>query len=204
MVILALLRVLGGARYLNVLCGEDIDFMILSDFDLENYIREGRLSIRPFDKEIIRENGVDLRLSDEVARHNSGKPAGMIVDPSDSKSLKDEYVLRKKQKEIIIGPQEQMLLSTYEFVEFPDNLMGFVELRSTWARHGLFMPPTIIDAGFAGNVTLEVFNSSRFSILLRPKVRFAHIIFATTLNRVRNAYKGKYLNQKGIHLPKLL
>lgn len=178
--------------------------MILSDFDLDNYIREKRLVVRPFDREIIRENGIDLRLSDEVARHNEKKPRGMIIDPSDPKSLREEYILKKDQREIIIAPQEQILLSTYEFVEFPDNLMGFVELRSTWARHGLFMPPTIIDAGFAGNVTLEVFNSSRFSVLLKPKMRFAHIIFATTLNRVRNAYKGKYLNQKGIRLPKLL
>ncbi len=178
--------------------------MILSDFDLENYIREKRLVVKPFEKEIIRENGIDLRLSDEVARHNPARPATKIVDPSDADSIKDEYVVEKRQKEMVIEPLTQVLLSTHEIVGLPDNLMGFVELRSTWARHGLFMPPTIIDAGFQGNVTLEVFNSSRFPILLRPKVRFAHIIFAATLNRVRNAYKGAYLNQKGIHLPKKL
>lgn len=176
--------------------------MILSDFDLENYIREGRLVVKPFEKEIIRENGIDLRLSDEVAIHNPDRPATKIVDPSDEKSIADEYVVKKKQKEIIIQPHTQILLSTHEVVGLPDTLMGFVELRSTWARHGLFMPPTIIDAGFQGNITLEVFNSSKFPILLRPKVRFAHVIFAATLNRVRNAYKGAYLNQKGIHLPK--
>ncbi len=176
--------------------------MILSDFDLENYIRERRLVVKPFEKEIIRENGIDLRLFDEVARHNTRRDPNAVIDPSDEKSLKEEYVVQRKQREIIIDPLEQVLLSTHEYVGLPDNLMGFVELRSTWARHGLFMPPTIIDAGFAGNITLEVFNSSRFPILLKPKVRFAHVIFATTLNRVRNAYKGAYLNQKGIHLPK--
>lgn len=178
--------------------------MILSDFDLESFIREKRLVIKPFEKTIIRENGVDLRLADEVARHNPNRSSSKIIDPSDEESIKDEYILQKKQKEIIVEPHSQVLLSTLEVVGLPDNLMGFVELRSTWARHGLFMPPTIIDAGFAGNVTLEVFNSSRFPILLRPGIRFSHIIFATTLNRVRNAYKGAYLNQRGIHLPKKL
>lgn len=178
--------------------------MILSDFDLESFIREKRLVVKPFEKTIIRENGIDLRLDDEVARHNLKRSSSKIIDPSDEESIKDEYILYKKQKEIVVQPHEQVLLSTFEMVGLPDNLMGFVELRSTWARHGLFMPPTIIDAGFAGNVTLEVFNSSRFPILLRPKIRFAHIIFATTLNRVRNAYKGAYLNQRGVHLPKKL
>ena len=178
--------------------------MILSDFDLESLINEKRLVVKPFDKEIIRENGLDLRISNEVAVHNPKRDSKFLIDPSDSKTLKDEYVMKKMPKGIIILPSTQVLLSTLEFVGLPDNLVGFVELRSTWARHGLLVPPTIIDAGFAGTVTLEVFNSSRFPILLRPKVRFAHVIFATTLNRVRNAYKGTYLNQKGIKLPKKL
>jgi dCTP deaminase len=86
----------------------------------------------------------------------------------------------------------------------PDNLMGFVELRSSWARHGLSMPPTIIDAGFKGDITLEVINHSTHNIALKPGVRFAHIIFAATMNRVKNTYSGKYLGQRGIRTPKLL
>ena len=178
--------------------------MILSDYDLETMIKEKRLVVKPFEKEIVRENGLDLRLSNEVARHNPDRDPGSVIDPSDPESLKDEYILEKQPNGIIIEPSTQVLLSTVEFVGLPDNLVGFVELRSTWARHGLFVPPTIIDAGFAGTITLEVFNSSRFPILLRPKVRFAHVIFATTLNRVKNAYKGTYLNQRGIFLPKKL
>lgn len=178
--------------------------MILSDFDLNNFIKDKRLIVKPFEQEIVRENGLDLRLSTEVARHNPKRDRSFVIDPSDPKTLKDEYVLEKKPNGIIIEPGTQVLLSTMEFLGLPDNLVGFVELRSTWARHGLFMPPTIIDAGFAGTITLEVFNSSRFPILLRPKVRFAHVIFATTLNRVKNAYKGKYFNQRGVKLPKKL
>lgn len=193
---------MGGILILNA--DKSLDFMILSDFDLEGLIKEKRLVIKPFEKEIIRENGLDLRLTDEVARHNMKRDSKFLIDPSNPDTLKDEYVVERCPKGVVIEPGTQVLLSTMEFIGLPDNLVGFVELRSTWARHGLFMPPTIIDAGFAGTVTLEVFNSSRFPILLRPKVRFAHVIFATTLNRVRNAYKGTYLNQRGIKLPKKL
>ena len=46
------------------------DLMILSDYDLDNIIRAKRLVIDPFQKDTIRENGVDLRLSDEMAVRN--------------------------------------------------------------------------------------------------------------------------------------
>jgi len=36
--------------------------MILSDADLKRYIREGKLIVEPFDPEIVRENGLDLRI----------------------------------------------------------------------------------------------------------------------------------------------
>jgi dCTP deaminase len=178
--------------------------MILSDFDLERLIKDGKLIVKPFDGETIRENGLDLRLSDEVARHNPRMGDGFLVDPSNPKTLGDEYVVERKPKGIIVPAGTQVLLSTLESVGLPNNLVGFIELRSTWARHGLFIPPTIIDAGFAGTVTLGVFNGSRFPILLKPGVRFAHVIFARTLNRVRNAYVGTYQNQIGIKLPKKL
>ncbi|MDE1761961.1 MAG: dCTP deaminase, partial [Candidatus Micrarchaeota archaeon] len=70
--------------------------------------------------------------------------------------------------------------------------------------HGLVMPPTIIDAGFAGNITLEIFNSSPYAIKLKPDTRFAHVIFSMTMNRVEKAYSGRYFGQRGLTPPKPL
>ncbi|MGB9732892.1 MAG: dCTP deaminase [Candidatus Micrarchaeia archaeon] len=178
--------------------------MILSDFDLENMIKDKRLVIKPFDREIIRENGIDLRLADEVAFHNPIMGEDFVIDPSNEEHVQKEYIIEKNKKAIILPPRQQVLLSTLEYIKMPDNLIGFVELRSTWARHGLIMPPTIIDAGFEGTITLEVFNASLYKIKLRPKLRFAHIIFAVTMNRVKNTYKGSYNKQKGIFKPKII
>ncbi|MEM0094834.1 MAG: dCTP deaminase [Candidatus Micrarchaeaceae archaeon] len=178
--------------------------MILSDFDLEHLIKSKRLLIKPFEKSIIRENGLDLRLADEIAYHKDGLGEDFFIDPSKESHVKKAYTIEKNCGILKIPKRSQVLLSTYEYISLPDNLVGFVELRSTWARHGLSMPPTIIDAGFSGNVTLEVFNNAPYGILLRPKTRFAHIIFATTMNKVKNTYKGKYLGQRGIKLPKVI
>jgi len=178
--------------------------MILSDFDLESYIGGGRLVVDPYDTNSVRENGLDLRLADEIAVKNTALEKGFIIDPYDAESVKKEYVITKKLPELVIAPRTQVLLSTLEHLELPDNLMGFVELRSTWARHGLSMPPTIIDAGFKGTITLEVINHGDYGLRLLPKTRFAHIIFSTTLNKVRNTYSGTYLGQRGIKLPKVI
>ncbi len=177
--------------------------MILSDYDLDNIIRAKRLVIDPFEKDTIRENGVDLRLSDEMAVRNPKLNSESVFDPTDEKHVKDEYVLSRGDK-LIIPAHSMVLMSTKEYLSMPNNLMGFVEIRSTWARHGLSMPPTIIDAGFKGTVTLEVINNAPHAIMLKPDMRFAHVIFATTLNEVTNAYKGSYLEQRGIKLPKVI
>jgi len=173
--------------------------MILSDFDLMNYIRSGRLMIDPFTPTIIRENGVDLRLGGEIARLRNAK--GVLDTGVENPELSAYYVIEVGD-EFIIKPREKILVTTYERIRLPKDIMAFVELRSSFARLGLSMPPTIIDAGFEGNITLEVEGSS-FPVKLHKGQRFAHIIFAKTLNPVENPYQGKYQGQRGVTLPRL-
>ncbi|MGC8568351.1 MAG: dCTP deaminase [Candidatus Micrarchaeia archaeon] len=177
--------------------------MILSDFDIMNMVKSGRMSIKPFAKDIIRENGADFRLANEIARHVAPEK-DFVLDPTDKKAVENSYKIEKNKKELIINSHEQVLLSTYETISMPDDVAGFVELRSTWARHGLSMPPTVIDAGFKGTVTLEVFNNAPYGIKLKPGLGFAHIIFIKTSSKVASAYSGIYQNQNGIHLPKVI
>ena len=179
--------------------------MILSDFDLDNYIRDKRLVIDPFDRSCVKENGIDLKLEGEIAIMNEKLGKDFILDPYNEEHIKKEYtVVKSKVEKLIIPSRAHVMLTTVESVKMPDNLMGFVELRSTWARHGLSMPPTIIDVGFEGTITLEVVNNAPFGISIKPYERFAHVIFATTLNRVKTEYKGFYSGQRGIRLPKAL
>ena len=87
------------------------------------------------------------------------------------------------------------LASTLETLTLPDDLMAFVELRSTWARRGLLMPPTVVDAGFTGNLTLEIFAAKPVPVPYGE--RFAHLIFAR-LTGPSTPYTGKYRGQRGI------
>ncbi len=177
--------------------------MILSDVDILNMMRNKRLVIRPFNDETVRENGIDCRITGEVARHvRTGK--SFVLDPSKKEHIAKAYRITVEDSGIVMRPHEQVLLSTHEYLEMPDDIAGFVELRSTWARHGLSMPPTIIDAGFKGTITLEVVNNAPYSILLRPMQRFAHIIFEKLDSRTGSGYSGFYFKQRGIKLPRVL
>jgi dCTP deaminase len=171
--------------------------LILSDFDLRNYIREGRLIIEPLTDETIRENGVDLRLGNQIARL---KKLNKTLDPKKCRNLKEFFTVESGVS-FLINPYEKILVSTLERVSLPADLMGFVELRSTFARCGLIMPPTIIDGGFEGNITLEIMGSS-FPLKLYSGERFAHIVFAKLTSPLGKPYKGKYQGQTGITLPK--
>jgi len=173
--------------------------MILSDFDLTSYIRSGRLVIEPFSEEIIRENGIDLRLGNQIARL---RDTDEVLDTRNPEADLSSFYVIEEGETFIINPREKVLLTSLEYIKLPNDLMAFVELRSSFARLGLLMPPTIIDAGFEGTVTLEIQGSS-FPIKLYRGQRFAHVIFSRTLNPVFKPYKGKYQGQQGVTLPKL-
>ena len=115
--------------------------MILSDFDLRNYIKSGRLKIEPFSEEIIRENGLDLRLGNTIARL---RKISKVFDYRSAANINDYYVIEKGEY-FIIEPNERVLLHTLEYIKLPPELMGFVNLRSTYARLGLSIPPCIAE-----------------------------------------------------------
>jgi deoxycytidine triphosphate deaminase len=169
--------------------------MILSDRDLKYYLQKNWIKIEPFSREIIRENGIDLRIGTQFARLNKTDKVFEI-----GKNLADFYTITHSN-DFIVLPHEHILMTTMEYIELPNDVMAFVNLRSTFARLGLFIPPTIVDAGFKGQLTIEIVGSE-FPIMLKSGTRFLHLIFAKTLTPVENPYHGKYQNQENVTLPK--
>jgi len=172
--------------------------MILAGNEIKKLIEKGELKIEPLEEEIIRENGLDLRIGEEYAIYAFKNQVIDICEISSSTHLFSK--VEAKDGRIVIPPNEFILLTTLEYVKFPKNVVGFCNLRSTLARYGLTIPPTIVDAGFEGNLTIEVVNSSDNYIVLRPGVRFLHVILVKMEGEAK--YYGKYLGQRGVTLPK--
>ncbi|WP_126449774.1 dCTP deaminase [Sulfodiicoccus acidiphilus] len=170
--------------------------MILGDRDLKYFIDRGLIKVEPFSEDTVRENGLDLRVGKQIARMVNAGVLRLGEDVSNFFKVEDG-------EEFVINPSEHVLLTTQEYLELPTDVMAFVNLRSSFARLGLFIPPTIVDAGFKGELTIEVVGSA-FPVELRAGTRFLHLVFAKTLTPIERPYSGKYQGQRGVTLPKFV
>jgi dCTP deaminase len=172
--------------------------MILSDLDLKRYLDAERLQINPLNEESIRENGLDLRFGREFAVMK-----GRVGKPFDVRSANDVgqfFDVYSEVSDFVIPPHSRCLAHTLETVKLPKDLMGFCELRSSYARLGFSIPPTIVDAGFEGQLTIELSGSS-FPVKVYPFDRFLHVVFSELTSPTVKPYTGKYQSQTGVQLP---
>lgn len=95
-------------------------------------------------------------------------------------------------------PNHFVLATTRESIRIPNNMAAYVEGRSSIGRLGLQVQNAgFIDAGFEGQITLELDNQSPFPIILQVGVRICQIVFVQMLEKAEQPYAGKYLNQRG-------
>lgn len=165
--------------------------MILSDNEIRRMLREKSLMIEPIEENQIQPASVDIRLGDSFCMLNDCK-SGII-----NIREKPEYMNITREK-IILFPGQFILGTTMEYIKLPDNMTAFVEGRSSLGRLGLFVQNAgWVDPGFDGEITLELFNASRFSIELHSGDRIAQIVFAKMERSADKPYAGKYNGQKG-------
>ena len=169
--------------------------MILSDKDIKMYIERGELVINPFFEDTIRENGIDLRIGRMIGRFIRSNG---VFDPK--KDNPSNFIKLEENESFIIYPNEHILLHTIEYIKMPRDLMAFINLRSSFARIGLILPPTIVDANFEGQLTVELIGSN-FPIKLYKDMRFLHLVFGKLMNMAEKPYKGRYQGQKGVQIP---
>ncbi len=175
---------------------------VLSNVDIEENISIGKLKIQGMNKDTIRENGLDLTISEIYAIENPDYQ-NRFVDLHDQDPNRFKKIdTTNSGRFIIIYSHSFVLLSTKEYIELPSDIVGFCAIRSTIARSGLMIPMTIVDAGFKGTLTIEIFNASKKDIILYAGDRFLHVILEYTKTPCDKPYNGSYQNQKEVREPK--
>ncbi len=167
--------------------------MILGSSDIRARMETASLSIEPIMDDTVRENGVDLRVGDEILRIRKNDK---VVDTLDAASMENVYSRESVQDGFVLQPNERLLIKIKEKVRLPNDLVGFCNIRSTFARLGVSIPPTIIDAGFDGYLTILIIGSN-VPIMIKTGTRFLHVVFSTTKSAVDKPYAGKYQNSGG-------
>jgi dCTP deaminase len=79
----------------------------------------------------------------------------------------------------VLHPGEFALGSTLEYFQFPNDLAGRIEGRSSIGRLGLQVHATagFVDPGFEGVVTFELINVGNLPIQMKPGLRLAQMCF---------------------------
>lgn len=165
--------------------------MILSDGEIREYIEAGHLVVEPIDDVQIQPASIDIRLGNTFS----------VVDNATNSILRLDDEVRYKtitQEKYILLPGQFVLATTVEYVALPNNLTAFVEGRSSLGRLGLFIQNAgWVDPGFEGEITLELYNASRFAIELKAGWRVGQLVFAKMEMDAQNPYAGKYQKQRG-------
>lgn len=164
--------------------------MVLSDFTLKQMLKSGELVVEPLTPEQIQPASIDLRLG----RHF------LKVDENCVESIAMNEKIRYieiERDEIVIPPHSFLLATTMEYIKLPKDITAFVEGRSSIGRMGLFIQNAgWVDAGFEGEITLELFNANRLPIKLVAGRRVCQLVFARMDREAENPYNGKYQRQR--------
>ncbi len=164
--------------------------MIVSDSSLRLLLARGEIVVEPLEDYQIQPASVDLRLGDHFLKVDENSVESISLD-------RPLAYVEIKRAEIVIPPQSFLLAVTREFIRLPADITAFVEGRSSIGRIGLFIQNAgWVDPGFAGTITLELFNANRLPIRLAAGRRICQIVFARMDSAASRPYAGKYQNQR--------
>lgn len=198
--------------------------MLLSDKKIKEYVKQGKIIITPFEESQIGPSSYDLRLGFKFRVFKNIGDA--YIDP---KSFNDELIgkeenenyivyhykytdlfqLKSENSIFVIHPYEFVLASIYEYIKLSDNIAAQIQGRSSFARLGLIIHTSAgwVDPGYSGHLTLEMFNTNKKPIILRPLMRIAQISFFEVSDVETPYYKrktSKYINEEGATSSKII
>lgn len=184
--------------------------MRLSDGDIEQKIADGKITIEPAPADdAIAGISVDLRLDHRfrVFSNNSVTHLDLSGDREqlerDIDRIMSKEIEIEEGKALYIHPGELILGATMESVTIPDDLVGWLDGRSSLARLGLMVHVTAgrIDPGWQGQIVLEFFNNGKLPLALRPGMVICAMSFETLSSPAKRPYNkrenAKYRDQKG-------
>jgi dCTP deaminase len=147
--------------------------------------------------------GYDFRLSAanfKVFRN----PGQIIIDPKnfDQRLLEATNVMQDASGSYFVIPGNCYALGeTEEWVNMPDDVTAIGVGKSTYARCGVLMNVTPLEAGWSGKITLGIANASPAPAKLYAGEGICQFVFLRGEERCLVSYSdrsGKYQNQQGL------
>jgi len=146
--------------------------------------------------------GYDMRVADEWVwfdKHSDVDPK----QPSTWQTLKTDPDNKESLEWIM--PGGFVLCRSVETFAIPDDVVGIVVGKSTYARCGLIVNCTPMEPGWTGQLTIELHNASQHAIRVYANEGIAQVMFFRG-ERPAITYadkRGKYQGQTGVTLPRV-
>lgn len=192
--------------------------MLLSDRDIcgrTNWSAgdHRRLVIDPFVSYKVREpgklswglepTGYTIRLGSEFQLITAGIGCDFI-DPEDWHTYSVRDATTQMDGSYYILPGKSVLACSLERIEMPADVSALLGGKSTLARLGLSLNTTLLEAGWKGIITIEIFNSGAYPILLRPGMAIGQLKFEQAMSMPLTSYRGSYQDAAGAQGPRVV
>ena len=176
--------------------------MVLTDSDFK---RLNTKLIEPFNPKLVQPSSYDLTLFGEFLTPSSSSKYSRI----DLRTNKpQDYLTKVNFTETYLSPGECLLGSTNEIVKCPRNLTARVDGKSSIGRLFMAVHVTagVIDAGWEGQITLEIVNHSPWEIVLWAGMPIAQLSYFELTGDCEVPYGSPelgshYLGQRGPTAP---
>jgi dCTP deaminase len=162
--------------------------MVLSDGTIRAEIEAGRIVVDPFDGTMVQPSSVDVRVDRRFrVFHNARYPFIDVRQPMDDLT---EAVEISDSEPFILHPGEFVLGQTLERVRLPNDIVARLEGKSSLGRLGLLIHSTagFVDAGFEGNLTLELSNVANLPVTIYYGMPIGQISFMRMDSPVERPY----------------
>jgi len=150
--------------------------MLLSNADIREYLKNGKIKIKPLKDDQIGSASVDLTLGNKFWFFKE-KYVGKMVDLSKIDFKEATYSVTADT--VALGRGEMCLGITKEKITLPADIMGRLEGRSRFARMGLGVHITsaLVQPGSDNHQVLEIVNNAPFTSLIHSGMRISQVVF---------------------------
>jgi dCTP deaminase len=169
--------------------------MILTRDVILAEIRAGRIAIDPLVPDQIGPASIDLHLGDEIRVIDGGPP---VIDVDDAADYRDVSRVQALDAPYVLPPGETIHGITRERITLPDDVGGWLEGRSRFARLGLMIHVTagFVNPGVSNRQVLEISNVSSRRLAIHAGTRICQIVLQRTEGRA--VYAGRFARQENL------
>lgn len=158
-------------------------------------LSQGRIRIDPFDPSQVGVASIDLTLGREIRTIQNAPTPIRVEDDTDYRDHTRVLSLDQPHR---LDPGVTIHGITAEHITLPDDLCGFLEGRSRFARLGLMIHVTsaFVQPGVSNRQVLEMSNVSSRALEIVAGVRICQLVLMRTEGRA--VYRGRFRDQRVI------